>query len=170
MVHTPRTRWALPRDCLPRKPSGREKQATRAASALIHRPRHFDEGAQRFNAGWSSPVARQAHNLKVIGSNPIPATKIDNRNPAVSIDCWVFAFVAKMSPNCGQYEKRIDAPEARFLFVTTSYQDNCDCSMRSGDPGFVRITRPDTLEYREYDGKYSPESKCRAAVRAPRRF
>jgi hypothetical protein len=29
----------------------------------------------RFNAGWSSPVARQAHNLKVIGSNPIPATK-----------------------------------------------------------------------------------------------
>jgi hypothetical protein len=26
------------------------------------------------NAGWSSPVARQAHNLKVIGSNPIPAT------------------------------------------------------------------------------------------------
>ena len=27
-------------------------------------------------AGWSSPVARQAHNLKVIGSNPIPATNI----------------------------------------------------------------------------------------------
>jgi hypothetical protein len=26
------------------------------------------------SAGWSSPVARQAHNLKVIGSNPIPAT------------------------------------------------------------------------------------------------
>src|SRR5262245_51944748 len=32
------------------------------------------------NAGWSSPVARQAHNLKVIGSNPIPATK-DHQNP-----------------------------------------------------------------------------------------
>jgi hypothetical protein len=28
------------------------------------------------NAGWSSPVARQAHNLKVEGSNPSPATKI----------------------------------------------------------------------------------------------
>ena len=25
-------------------------------------------------AGWSSPVARQAHNLKVVGSNPTPAT------------------------------------------------------------------------------------------------
>jgi hypothetical protein len=32
------------RGCLPRKPSGREKQATRAASALIRRPRHFREG------------------------------------------------------------------------------------------------------------------------------
>ena len=29
-------------------------------------------------AGWSSPVARQAHNLKVVGSNPTPATKIKN--------------------------------------------------------------------------------------------
>ena len=30
-------------------------------------------------AGWSSPVARQAHNLKVVGSNPTPATKPDNK-------------------------------------------------------------------------------------------
>ncbi|BBD35319.1 hypothetical protein Amn_01990 [Aminobacter sp. Y103A] len=29
-------------------------------------------------AGWSSPVARQAHNLKVTGSNPVPATKYQN--------------------------------------------------------------------------------------------
>jgi hypothetical protein len=28
-----------------------------------------------FDAGWSSPVARQAHNLKVAGSNPAPAPK-----------------------------------------------------------------------------------------------
>ncbi len=27
-------------------------------------------------AGWSSPVARQAHNLKVTGSNPVPATSL----------------------------------------------------------------------------------------------
>ncbi len=30
------------------------------------------------DAGWSSPVARQAHNLKVVGSNPTPAT---NKRP-----------------------------------------------------------------------------------------
>ena len=29
-------------------------------------------------AGWSSPVARQAHNLKVVGSNPTPATNVFN--------------------------------------------------------------------------------------------
>ncbi len=29
---------------------------------------------KRFDAGWSSLVARQAHNLKVVGSNPTPAT------------------------------------------------------------------------------------------------
>ena len=28
-------------------------------------------------AGWSSLVARQAHNLKVLGSNPSPATNYD---------------------------------------------------------------------------------------------
>jgi hypothetical protein len=33
-------------------------------------------------AGWSSPVARQAHNLKVAGSNPAPATKLKQINTA----------------------------------------------------------------------------------------
>ena len=32
------------------------------------------EAQQKGAAGWSSPVARQAHNLKVVGSNPTPAT------------------------------------------------------------------------------------------------
>ena len=36
-------------------------------------------------AGWSSPVARQAHNLKVVGSNPTPATNLqgffNTKNP-----------------------------------------------------------------------------------------
>jgi hypothetical protein len=33
------------------------------------------EASKNGTAGWSSPVARQAHNLKVVGSNPTPATK-----------------------------------------------------------------------------------------------
>ena len=34
-----------------------------------------------FAAGWSSPVARQAHNLKVAGSNPAPAPKTPKQPP-----------------------------------------------------------------------------------------
>jgi hypothetical protein len=38
----------------------------------------FDQGLVVFNftAGWSSLVARQAHNLKVVGSNPTPAPNL----------------------------------------------------------------------------------------------
>ena len=39
-------------------------------SILTHPPK----GQTTTHAGWSSPVARQAHNLKVTGSNPVPAT------------------------------------------------------------------------------------------------
>ena len=54
------------------------------ASSLDHdndtrRPRPPSDaappGAPHGDAGWSSPVARQAHNLKAAGSNPAPATK-----------------------------------------------------------------------------------------------
>ena len=36
---------------------------------------------QGSDAGWSSPVARQAHNLKAAGSNPAPATNLSNHRP-----------------------------------------------------------------------------------------
>jgi hypothetical protein len=38
------------------------------------------------NAGWSSPVAREAHNLEVAGSNPVPAIfeEAPDRETAIS--------------------------------------------------------------------------------------
>ena len=33
-----------------------------------------DQNDEKFDAGWSSLVARRAHNPKVVGSNPAPAT------------------------------------------------------------------------------------------------
>lgn len=33
-----------------------------------------------FTAGWSSLVARRAHNPKVVGSNPAPATNLKKVN------------------------------------------------------------------------------------------
>ncbi len=55
------------------------------------------------DAGWSSPVARQAHNLKVAGSNPAPATnaifarKPDGRETAGLSAVW-----------CGAEDSRCD--------------------------------------------------------------
>ena len=48
-----------------------------------------------FDAGWSSPVARQAHNLKVVGSNPTPATK---KGPVSSVGWRGLSFRIAPSP------------------------------------------------------------------------
>jgi hypothetical protein len=45
------------------------QKGLRLRAAAHTSPSHLD-------AGWSSPVARQAHNLKVVSSNLAPATKI----------------------------------------------------------------------------------------------
>jgi hypothetical protein len=68
----PATLKALAKGCLLRKPLDGSAPLGRCLSRF-----GFSKGAHGFIAGWSSPVARQAHNLKVIGSNPIPATKAD---------------------------------------------------------------------------------------------
>ncbi len=49
-----------------------------------------------------------------------------------------------------QDRKLIEA--ASFFFIATAYGEAVDCSMRSGDPGFVKIVGADALEYPEYDG------------------
>jgi hypothetical protein len=43
--------------------------------AIFGRPKHHV-------AGWSSPVAREAHNLEVAGSNPVPATFFTPAGPS----------------------------------------------------------------------------------------
>jgi hypothetical protein len=47
--------------------------AKRISVCFHHLRRHNND------AGWSSLVARQAHNLKVAGSNPAPATNFFSR-------------------------------------------------------------------------------------------
>jgi hypothetical protein len=46
---------------------------TRKKTACL--PDRFQSIMHSFDAGWSSLVARRAHNPKVVGSNPAPATK-----------------------------------------------------------------------------------------------
>ena len=73
------SRWYIPLapkgvrpGCLLRKPPDGIDRRLRALAKSVS-VSVFCKGAQWFIAGWSSPVARQAHNLKVIASDPIPA-------------------------------------------------------------------------------------------------
>src|SRR5665213_3503796 len=74
------SRWYIPpatqrpRPAVAFSGSLRTEPAPKALAKPVSEP-GFRQGAQRFIAGWSSPVARQAHNLKVTGSNPVPATR-----------------------------------------------------------------------------------------------
>jgi hypothetical protein len=53
----------------------------------------------RLTAGWSSPVARQAHNLKVVSSNLAPATNLaKRRSPASKATLQRVAFLLPAPP------------------------------------------------------------------------
>ena len=61
-------------------PAGPERQDPRPAKPPQQKATQnrtelkAEKPSQTLGAGWSSPVARQAHNLKAAGSNPAPAT------------------------------------------------------------------------------------------------
>ena len=79
-----------------------------------HRYRNY-----RRNAGWSSLVARQAHNLKAAGSNPAPATKF--LPPAVPYRVYV-----------------IRNPRGRFYI---GFSENIDIRVQQHNAGMSRSTR-----------------------------
>ena len=60
------------------------------------------------DAGWSSPVARQAHNLKVTGSNPVPATRSQQTPRRVHLRgvCRSGASIPTPAPPCGRRSSR----------------------------------------------------------------
>ena len=78
---------------------------SRSPPGLPNHPQHNKSPpSETLGAGWSSPVARQAHNLKVTGSNPVPATKLsqypkDLQNPVL--------------PKKHRRKRRGSTPEAR---------------------------------------------------------
>jgi predicted pyridoxine 5'-phosphate oxidase superfamily flavin-nucleotide-binding protein len=41
---------------------------------------------------------------------------------------------------------------ARFFFIATAFEGHVDCSMKCGNPDFVKIVGPGTIEFPEYDG------------------
>jgi uncharacterized protein YggU (UPF0235/DUF167 family) len=51
------------------------KQCLQLIAKALGLPKSWLSIDTEFDAGWSSLVARRAHNPKVTGSNPVPATK-----------------------------------------------------------------------------------------------
>ena len=67
-------------------------------------------------AGWSSPVARWAHNPKVAGSNPAPATKSFN-----NLRDLVRSGKSPLSPNKEQLQFIARSQQARALLSSASW-------------------------------------------------
>jgi hypothetical protein len=68
----------------------------------------------KYDAGWSSPVARQAHNLKVTGSNPVPATNI--QRPASSGPfCFLLTLAADSNLSSAARKQAKPKPQDRKL-------------------------------------------------------
>ena len=44
--------------------------------------------------------------------------------------------------------------KASFFFIASCDGDQPDCSFKGGDPGFIKITGPRTLEFPDYDGNF----------------
>jgi hypothetical protein len=78
-----------------------------------------------FAAGWSSPVARQAHNLKVAGSNPAPAPKISKPRPVPPAGLFVVRGLADREthwhPITGTSELRLMASPSSPLHVPPAH-------------------------------------------------
>ena len=41
---------------------------------------------------------------------------------------------------------------APVFFLATSFENSVDCSMKGGEPGFIRVIGPSTLAFPDYDG------------------
>ena len=70
--------WQVCRPASTRRLGPRAHLPKQERAPIIRRP----------DAGWSSLVARRAHNPKVVGSNPAPATIRDKRRLIAALEHW----------------------------------------------------------------------------------
>ena len=79
----------------------------------------------KHDAGWSSPVARQAHNLKVVGSNPTPATNYSIKSISYTTSkISVFGFFLRFKPD-NDYRvinKVINVRQVYFHLLSSKYK------------------------------------------------
>ena len=83
------------------------------SSPISSSPNSGGNGARGHGAGWSSPVARQAHNLKVRGSNPSPRNQIRPQSHRLGgrfrlwLRCFFFARARRRALKLAAATRRI---------------------------------------------------------------
>ena len=97
--------WVAPQPPGPRRGRQGPQPAEVVTPARFERPHRPPVECEASDAGWSSSVARWAHNPEVAGSNPAPATNVNpqvrggfRRNPEAAAD----ASLGGMSARCPQ--------------------------------------------------------------------
>ena len=100
------------------------------------------------DAGWSSPVARQAHNLKVVGSNPAPATNSHVRDTsgvesAPQIVIWRPCLSAPQNPLIVCKNVMIRFTRRIFLGVFKDYPSAREISPASIDHSTIELSAID---------------------------
>ena len=83
-----------------------------------------------FGAGWSSPVARWAHNPKVAGSNPAPATNLSGIWNLEFQICFIGGVAQLAEHMVCNHEVRGSNP-----LTSTNAFPICDCGSRIADRG-----------------------------------
>jgi hypothetical protein len=152
LIHTPSRPTASARVAFSGSLGTGSIGARQVLAGIVSTPA-FVKAMQRFNAGWSSPVARQAHNLKVIGSNPIPATNY-NAKPRPRGRGFRFGATGQVSrardarrmTNQRRVASPLDIPDRKpsVFLVTTLYRNRHNrfiaaASLHDDRPNVVRV-------------------------------
>jgi hypothetical protein len=101
------------------------------------------------NAGWSSPVARQAHNLKAVGSNPTPATNF-------KVEANSGSYVDRSSP-CFPMQAILNDQCKIALKIKTTPLSNPGKVLSRNSIGQCRILQEKKLFYRKI---HVPRGAC----------
>ena len=123
-------------------------------------PYRFDPGHRhQFHiAEWSNPVARRAHNPKVVGSNPASATK-KNKHPIGCLFFLVADFVGQVLNLPPTARDRLPLAASRANNLQTSENTSVKC-FREGLTAQSAVERAESSAWREE----TPRRLLRAVV------